>query len=144
MDWRKRHGRRGRVNSLTLLMGAAAIFCGVMVYVFLPAWIGLHTVHEMVRAAGLQWYAHEIKEAAEDELYYRLEKEGFSYIDPDDCEIYAEDENRVVSCTWEYYGYYPLELGYGHLHFSSTAVIDTTGGVEQTGGLGRAKWFNKL
>ena len=138
------NGRRGRVNWLTLLLGAAAIFSGVMTYVYLPAWVNLYEVHEIVRGSALQWYANDLKEAAEDELYYRLEKDGFDYIEEQDCDVYAEGDLRVVSCSWEYFAYYPFELGYGHLHFSSTAKVDSTGGVEQTGGLGRAKWFNKL
>lgn len=136
--------RSGRVKFLTVVGIATALFTAMMLYVFVPAWLNLHVVHEIVRSSALKWYANDEKSAAEKELYYRLEQEGFDYIGEDDCQIFEDGDLRVVSCRWEYYAYYPFDLGYyGHLHFSSRSEVDSSGRQEQVGGLGRALWFEK-
>ena len=142
--WLQSSNRRGRVTWVTLVLGAGALFVGTMAWVYVPVWMNLYTVHETVRSAVLTWYATEEQEAAVDELFYELEKDGFDYIGEDECDVYPDGDLMVVECVWEYTAYYPMDMGYGHMVFSSKAEVDTTGTSDQKGGLREAVWFNEM
>ena len=142
----KHRSRHGRVNWLTMLLLLGAGYIGVMAYVFLPAWVALYEIDEIVRSAALKWYATEEIEAGRDELEYRLESEGFSHYERmSECRVYPEGGLHVAECEWVYYAYYPFDMGYGRLVFHSRAAVDSSGSTDHTGGLkeGGADWYNE-
>jgi hypothetical protein len=105
---RPQRWRRGEINVVKILV-FLGIFAGLFwSYAFLPHYWTHMEMEEVVQVSLLTW-RDKNKARAMETLEHELKKREIpSYIIPEDCEFYEEENRRHMECFWAVDVKYPL------------------------------------